>query len=121
MKFEIFGENLNCISELDKNSLYHVTRRNSHVHADVVQNYSTYGAALLTRRDCMDFVQWRGNDGVDKFSLDVTVTSLEYNTKHPYDGTERRIVNLDLRLKVYFIFTDYSLSGKLYEAKFGYN
>ena len=112
LKFEHWGEELKCISELDKIALYHLTRRNSHIHADVANNYKKIGAVLLTKQDAMDFPQWKGVDGIDQFPLDITVTSF----REPVPDSRK-----DIRLKVYFIYTGFSLQGKLYEAKFRYN
>ena len=120
LKMEIFGEDLNSISELDVNALYHLTRRNSHIHADVATNYREVGAVLLTREDCMDFGKYKGFDGVDMFQLDVTVTSWEYATLDYTGSSGMESDDLDMKLKVLFIYKDYSLAGKLNDAKFQY-
>ena len=120
LKMEIFGEDLNSISELDVNALYHLTRRNSHIHADVATNYRVTGAVLLTREDCMDFGKYKGFDGVDMFQLDVTVTSWEYATLDDQGSSGMESNDLDMKLKVLFIYKDYSLTGKLHDAKFQY-
>ena len=112
LKFEILGENVKAVSALNADELYHLTRRNSHIHSAVADNYRGIGAVLLTRMDCLDFVQWRGNDGVDMFQLDVTVTNKDYGRVEPK--------NLDIELKVFFIYTGFSLHGKSHEAQFSY-
>lgn len=118
LKMEVYGEDLTCISKLDENSLYHLTRRNSHIHADTAKNYDELGAVLLTKNDCMDFQQWRGYEGVDIFPLDVTVMDFEEPTDE--NGNDMGVDDLDMRLRVLFIYPDYSLEGKLHEAKFGF-
>ena len=94
---------------MDKRALYHITRRNSHIHAAVEENYKRTGAVLLTKLDCMDFAQYKGYDGVDLFPLDVTVTKLD-----------SKGIELDIKLSVYFIYSGFSLRGKQHEAKFLY-
>ena len=94
---------------MDKRALYHITRRNSHIHAAVDDNYKRTGAVLLTKLDCMDFAQYKGYDGVDMFPLDVTVTNFDYKG-----------VELDIELSVYFIYSGFSLRGKQHDAKFLY-
>ena len=107
------GEIVKSISELDATSLYHLTRRNSHIHADVVDNYDKIGAVLMSKSDCMDFPHWRGVDAVDLFPLDITVTSFKQPTM--------TVTDLPIRMKVFFIYTGFSLRGKQFDAKFGYN
>ena len=79
LKLEILGENVNAISALDKEALYHLTRRNSNMRTDVTKNYDTIGAVLLTKTDCGDFIQWRGTETVDLFECDFTVTKRSEN------------------------------------------
>ena len=112
MKFEILQEDVKAISALQEDELYHLTRRNSHIHASVRENYETIGGVLLTRMDCLDFIQWRGNDGVDQFQLDVSVPERDYGSNATTD--------YDIELKVFFIYTGFSLRGKSYEAKFDF-
>ena len=85
------------------------TRRNSHIHTNVTENFSKTGAVLLTRLDCFDFAQYRGHDGVDLFPLDISVP--DHNA---------RGLTLDIKISVYFIYTGFSLRGKQFDAKFLY-
>jgi len=110
LKFELLGENLPSISHLDSTALYHTTRRNSNIHADVAKNFDKTGGVLLSKEDCMDFVQYKGFDGVDLFPMDVTVTDSFYR--------DLAVTTLDMKLSVYFIYTGFYLRGKQYEAKF---
>ena len=119
LRLEMLGENLKCVSELDATGLYHLTRRNSHIHADVTENYYNVGAVLLTRRDCMDFPTWQGVNGFDQFPLDVSVPSKYYENRGNYDEPMPSM-SLDIRLRVFFIYSGFSLQGKAHDAKFAY-
>ena len=104
LHIEHWGETLKCISELDANALYHLTRRNSHIHADVRENYRETGAVLLTRDDCMDFAKYRGYDGVDMFQLNVAVTSLIYAPLDEAGSSGMDVDDLDIKMNVLFFY-----------------
>jgi len=119
IRMDILGQELKCVSALDENALYHLTRRNSHIHADNLDNYTSIGAVFLTKSDCGNFEQFQ-LEGTDLFDVNVTVTRYLYNhPKHVTDeGNGSLTMGLDIRMKVFFMYTDYSLTGKQHEAKF---
>ena len=75
---------------------------------------------MLTNRDCMNFSQWYGHEGVDMFPLDITVTS-KLNDVPDNVGIRMTVADQDIRLKVFFIYTGYNLSGKLFDVRFGFS
>ena len=112
---DIRGQELKCVSALDEMALYQLTRRNSHIQADSTLNDREIGGVLLTKEDCGHFQQFHELQGTDLFEMDVTVTSHEYIHK---DVTERITPELDLKLHVLFIYSEYSLNGKPHDARF---
>lgn len=127
LRLDILGRELKCISSLDEDGLYLATRRNSHVQADVLANYKEIGGVLLSRTDCGDFIQFSELEGTDLFDCTISVTQCEY--VHEDYVVEREVVGqnpaefaltreLDIRMNVLFLYSEYSLSGKQHDATF---
>ena len=120
LKMSIFGEELSCVSRLDTDAMYHLTRRNSHIHASVAKNYELLGAAFLTKDDCMDFEQWKGLPGVDLFNLDVTCSGFTYDSTPSSETDSLGSKGLDLRMRVLFCYQNFGLNGKQHDSVFSY-
>ena len=118
LSMNILGQDLKCISELDEELVYQTTRKNSHPLSASEKNYHSIGAVLLNRQDCGDFVQWQLLEGVDEFQVDVTVTDFDYALQAGVNGFH---TNLDIELHVYFIYQNYSITGKAHEAVYRKN
>ena len=121
LSINIMGEELTSISNLDARGLYHLTRRNSNIRANVKENYGRHGAVLLTKEDCGNFIQWRGVEGTDHFQCTITVTDYTYSTKNPQYGVELIAKQeLDVEVSVFFVYASHSLRGKIHDAKFDF-
>ena len=115
-ELELYCHNqpIQSINELDSRMLYQVTRRNSHPYANHADNRQDTGAVFLSRRDCMNFTQFLGTEGIDVFPLEVYVKELNDHQENetPFLVEPNRI------LDVYFIHTDYALRGDANEMRF---
>ena len=92
------------INELDSQMLYSLTRRNSHPYADHRSNFQKFGGILLTREDCLNFPMFLGEERVDPFNLDITISDIENPTD--FGGDDYNLV-----MEVFFLFQNYSLKG----------
>ena len=118
IRMDIRGQELKCVSSLDELALYQLTRRNSHIQADSTLNDEEIGGVLLTKEDCGGYQQFNEIQGTDLFEMDVTVTSHDYLHKDKKDEKKWITKELDLKLHVLFIYSDFSLKGKAHEARF---
>jgi len=116
LKFSVLNQDVKTVSDLDKNQLYHTTRRNSHINALCKENLKAIGAVLLHRTDIgnlSEFDELKGN-----ISLDIEVT--DFDLFHPDVHAPYAITHEPdpLIFKVCFIYPNFALHGRENEAQF---